>query len=86
MAELLSIVCLSEEASLLTTEEMESDDRPVRITVIFDRLPRPNNLIRQRHKISDGRSRPDILEVRSSFRRQAPLTELAQLGVRLRHT
>ena len=65
---------------------MEPDDRSIRITVVVDRLPRSNNPIRQRHKVSDGRSCPNILEVRPGLGRQTPLAELVQLGIGLRHT
>ena len=65
---------------------MESNDGPVRISIIVDRLPGPNDLVRQRHEVPDGRRRSDILEVRSIFRRQTPLPEFFQLGIRLRHT
>jgi len=65
---------------------MEPNNRPVRIPVIVDRLSRPNNLVCQRHEVPDGRRRSNILEVRSTLRRQTPLPELVQLGIRLRHT
>ena len=65
---------------------MGADNRPVRVPIIVDRLSRPHDRIRQRHEIPDGRSRSDVLEVRSSPRRQTPLSELFQFGIRLRHT
>jgi len=65
---------------------MESNDGPVRVPVIVDRLFGPNNLVRQRHQVPDGRRRSHVLEVRSTFRLQTPLPELVQLGIRLRHT
>ena len=65
---------------------MESNNRPVRVSIIVNRLSRPNNLIRQRHEVPDRRSCSNILEVRSTFRCQTPLPELLQLGIRLRHT
>ncbi len=52
--------------SLLTSKEMESNNGPIRIPIVVNRLSRPNNLIRQRHKVPNCRSRPNILEVRSS--------------------
>jgi len=65
---------------------MESNDGPVRVPIIVNQLSGPNDLVRQRHQVPDGRRRSHVLEVRSTFRRQTPLPELVQLGTRLRHT
>ena len=65
---------------------MESDNRPVRVPVIVNWLSGPNDLICQRHQVPNGRRRSNILEVRSSSRRQAPLPEFVQLCIRLLHT
>jgi len=64
---------------------MESDNRPVRVPIIVD-WSGSNDLICQRHQVPNCRRRSDVLEVWSSFRRQAPLPELVQLCIRLLHT
>jgi len=62
---------------------MESDNRPIRNAVIVDQFSRSIELVSQRHEITNGRSRSNILEVRSTLRRQALLPILLQLGVSL---
>jgi hypothetical protein len=65
---------------------MEPNDRPIRIPIVVDRLSRPDNLIRQRDEVPNGRARANVFEVRASVRRQTLLPKRLQLCIRLRYT
>ena len=71
--------------SSLTRKEIESDDRPVRIPIVINRFSRPDNLVCQRDEVPNRRTRSNVFEVRSTFRLQAFLPVLLQLGIRLRN-
>jgi len=65
---------------------MEPNNCPIRIPIIINRLPRSNNLIRQRHEVPNRRARPNILEIRPTLRLQTLLPKRLQLRIGLRHT